>query len=384
MKVGDRVKLVGNDYDDTGNNPIWGGVFGKIAGTITDIRSGDSRPKRIIVVWDRHAIKNSYKVTDLALIEEAEKMTEDTPKTTGSIEIYTEKEIKLEQHTLDSIPEEHRIYIPKEEFYLNTGYLKAIGYGIKKNRPTLLIGDAGCGKTASIRHMGHLLQCPVRRVNLNGSTTVDEFVGKWKLDGGNMIWEDGILTKCVRYGWWIVNDEINACLPEIAFVLHALLDDDRMLVLTQKGDEIIKAHANFRFFGTMNPDYAGTHRLNEAFLDRFLVVEVDYPKAKEETEILAQRTGLKDKRLLSKMVQVANKAREEYRQMKISSTFSTRKLIDWATAVEIYTPAQAFLLEVVGKLPREDRNIFRDIASAIFSEPEFRNVLELKLGKREL
>lgn len=296
-------------------------------------------------------------------------------------EVHTEKEIKLKinKEEAGEITEDMKQYIPKEEYFLDTGYLKAIVYGVKYNVPTLLIGDTGCGKTASVRFLGHITKNALRRVNLNGATTVDEFVGKWRLDNGNMVWIDGVLTECMRKGYWLVCDEINAVLPEISFVLHSVLDDDQMLVLTQKDGEIIKAHPNFRFFATMNPDYSGTHRLNDAFMDRFgVVVEMDYPKDKEEVDILLKRTSLKDKKLLGDMVKTAKKVREEFRKDKITTSFSTRKLIVWANLCEVFTPAKAFKYAVLNKLPKEDINVIRDVASVVFSDAEFRNTLEYK------
>lgn len=292
--------------------------------------------------------------------------------------VYEEKQLELPRNKISELDEEAKAHVPVDEYYSDTGYLKPMVYGIKYNTPILLVGDTGCGKTASIRYLAGLTKNALRRVNLNGSTTVDEFVGKWRIEKGTMIWVDGILTECMRKGYWILCDEINAVLPEIAFVLHSVLDDDRMVVLTQKDGEILKAHPNFRFFGTMNPDYSGTHRLNAAFQDRFVVVEMDYPKIKDEVKILAQKTGMKDEELLTKMVKVAHETRKEFRNEKITVTFSTRKLIFWAEMCRVFTPAKAFKYAVLNKLPKEDVKPVMDIASIIFPEPEFRNTLTYK------
>ena len=327
-------------------------------------------------------LSKGYKLISETDKEEAEMKEPEVVPTPEAPEkkTYEEKEISLHinKEETGEINEEMKQYIPKKEYFLDTGYLKAIVYGVKYNKPTLLIGDTGCGKTAAVRFLGNITNNAVRRVNLNGATTVDEFVGKWRLDSGNMIWIDGVLTECMRKGYWLVCDEINAVLPEISFVLHSVLDDDQMLVLTQKDGEIIKAHPNFRFFATMNPDYSGTHRLNDAFMDRFIVVEMDYPKDKEEVDILEKRTTLKDRKLLSDMVKVAKNVRAEFRKDKITTSFSTRKLIFWADLCEVFTPAKAFKYAVLNKLPKEDVQVIKDVASVVFSDPEFRNVLEYK------
>lgn len=322
-------------------------------------------------------ISKGYEIKREMNVDKAEEKKEEVkPEETV---VHEEKEITLHINKTEEIAEDAKKYIPKKEFFQDTGYLKAIVYGVKYNRPVLLVGDTGCGKTSAVRYLANITNNALRRVNLNGATTVDEFVGKWRLDGGNMVWIDGVLTECMRNGYWLVCDEINAVLPEISFVLHSVLDDDQMLVLTQKDGEIIKSHPNFRFFATMNPDYSGTHRLNDAFMDRFgVVVEMDYPREKDEVGILQNRTTLKDKKLLGDMVKVAKKTRDEFRKDKITTSFSTRKLIIWADLCEVFTPAKAFKYAVLNKLPKEDINVIKDIASVVFSDPEFRNVLEFR------
>jgi len=56
----------------------------------------------------------------------------------------------------------------------------------------------------------------LRRVNLNGATTVDEFLGKLLINEQGTYWSrrsgDAMLS-----GDWILLDEINACLPEDRF-----------------------------------------------------------------------------------------------------------------------------------------------------------------------
>jgi cobaltochelatase CobS len=129
----------------------------------------------------------------------------------------------------------------------------------------------------------------------------------------------------------------------------------------------------------MNPDYSGTHRLNDAFMDRFIVVDMDYPKAKEEVDILVKRNpNLKDKSLLTHMVQVAKKVREAYRKGDVISTFSTRKLLFWAEMCEVFPAAKAFKYSVLNKLVKEDVSIVKDAAATVFPDAEFRNTLEMK------
>lgn len=58
---GNRVKLVTHRYGESKDNPIWGGLYGKISGTI--IHEGLNPQVR----WDNKK-KNSYVDGDLELI----------------------------------------------------------------------------------------------------------------------------------------------------------------------------------------------------------------------------------------------------------------------------------------------------------------------------
>src|SRR3972149_5944938 len=79
--------------------------------------------------------------------------------------------------------------------------------------PALLIGETGVGKTLAVRYLAWKTQNGLRRLNLNGATTVDEFLGKMLINEQGTYWVNGVLVDCMLAGDWILLDEINACLP---------------------------------------------------------------------------------------------------------------------------------------------------------------------------
>jgi len=271
-----------------------------------------------------------------------------------------------------------RPYVPTDKlYYKDVGYLKVVAFGIKNNLAVLLTGETGVGKTAIIRYLAQITNNAFRRVNLNGGTTADDFIGKWIIRKGEMVWIDGILVEAMRKGYWLLVDEINSALPEIAFALHSCLDDDKMAVLTSKDGEIVKSHQDFRFFASMNPEYAGTHRLNEALIDRFpVIVKMDFPKQHDEEQIVAHYVQCK-KDLVKKMVTVANKARKAYKEEKVISPFSTRRVIDWAKLCELFTPGRAFVYSVLNRISKEDVPVIKDLAAVVFTDSEFNEALTI-------
>ena len=258
-------------------------------------------------------------------------------------------------------------FVPGPQFYIPAGdMLERMAWAISSNLPLLLIGETGVGKTLSVRHLAHMTKNGFRRVNLNGMTTVDEFVGKLMINEKGTYWVNGILIEAMEAGDWLLIDEINACLPEIAFCLHSLLDDDRMIVLSEFDGRIVRPHTDFRLIASMNPHenrrYGGTKPLNEALLDRFPVtIQMDYLPFDVEVEVTLHQSGNEDRDLVERMVRVAHDVREAMKNEKVFSTFSTRRLIDWARMSAHFDPMEAAASTVLSKVNPFDAKVIEDI-----------------------
>lgn len=261
--------------------------------------------------------------------------------------------------------------IPKEQIIV--GYdneIEMINHAVDQNLALLLIGETGVGKTSLIRHLAYKNKRPLRRVNLNGQTTVDEFVGKTLLNREGTFWQDGVLIDAMKKGYWLVLDEINAALPEILFVLHSLLDDDKYIVLSEKDGEVITPHENFRIFATMNPSgrYAGTKDLNKAFLSRFpMVIQIDFPNEEQEKGILSLYTKL-DKDQIFSLVKVANQLREAYKKDDIEYVCSTRDLINCGLLTPKFGIRKAIELSIGAKVVDADKAAVDTTVSLYFGK----------------
>lgn len=250
---------------------------------------------------------------------------------------------------------------PKDEILGQKKVQNLVQVAADKNLPALLIGETGTGKTSIIRSLANERKMPWRRFNLTGETTVDEFVGKFELKASQTEWQDGILLQAMKEGHWLIVDEVNVALPEILFVLHSLLDDDKFVTVPQNRGEVVTPHEDFRLFATMNPvdEYAGTKELNKAFLSRFnVVVEVDYPAPSFEQKILRNRTGTTKENAL-KMVDVANHLRKKKRDGKIFYTMSTRDLIQWGSLIDELGVKDAFTVAILNKATHDRKEIVK-------------------------
>lgn len=268
-------------------------------------------------------------------------------------------------------------YVPKtpHPFIDNNGILSTIAYAINNNLPVLLIGETGTGKTSAIRDLAHKTKNAFRRLNLNGSTTVEEFVGKILINRDGTYWVDGILTDAMRNGHWLLIDEVNAALPEILFVLQSLLDDDGYIVLAEKEDkEIVRPHPDFRIFATMNPfeDYVGTKELNKAFLSRFpITIKVDYPKKEQEIAIVKERYPTLEDSIIQSMVEVAHSARQSKENEDIDFVFSTRDLLQWANVyLHTMSARKSAQMTFIPKCNKNDAKAIGQFISLNFTEDE--------------
>jgi len=157
--------------------------------------------------------------------------------------------------------------------------LEIITKAVANGQNILLLGPTGVGKTSVLERVAHTLGYPYLSVNLNGGTTVEDFLGRWvPKESGGFEWTDGVLIKFMKFGGLLVTEEVNAAGADILFALHPVMDKKgaaRQVILTAKDGEPVNAHEKFVFAATMNPsspEYEGTRPLNQAFQDRFDVV----------------------------------------------------------------------------------------------------------------
>jgi nitric oxide reductase NorQ protein len=256
--------------------------------------------------------------------------------------------------------------VPKGVVYYPQGdEVDAMAYSVAGVKNTLLIGPAGTGKSTLVEYMAQEVGAPLITVSCDLELDKTELLGRPEIKEGDTHWVDGPVTEAMRKGYWLVFDEVNMAKPEVMSVLHAILDHRRRLVLKENGNEVIKAHENFRVFATMNPGYEGTGELNQAFKDRFgVVIAVGYMPPGQEVRLLTSRTGI-DKRTAELMVKAACDTRRMAENGEISEPISPRTLLEWAQAIkEGYKPLEAARFTVLDKIAR-DQAEREDVENAV-------------------
>lgn len=243
---------------------------------------------------------------------------------------------------------------------------------IVENRRVMLIGHTGAGKTSLIEQVAARTRHGVLRSNMNGQTTVGDFVGFWTVKGGETIWVDGVLPTAMREGLWLIVDEIDFAEPSILAALTAVLEPHGRLMLKEKGNEIVAPHPAFRLFGTANAVgamsqfrhlYQGANLMNEAFLDRWRVYLLDYLSPAEEADVLMRTLAPHMTRALAvTLAAIAADCRAAFAREDLSSAFSTRRLLDWAELMlRTGDPERAAGPAIYAKVSPEDAALIRGI-----------------------
>jgi len=242
---------------------------------------------------------------------------------------------------------------------------------IVENRRVMLIGHTGSGKTSFIEQVAARTHNGVLRANMNGQTTIGDFVGFWTVKGGETVWVDGVLPTAMREGYWLIIDELDFAEPSILAVLTAVLEPGGRLLLKERGNEIVEPHPAFRLFATANAAgamsayrhlYQGANLLNEAFLDRWRVYLIDYLTAEEETEVLLRTLPALTRPLAQTLAAIAADCRAAFAREDLASAFSTRRLLDWAELMlRTGDPERAAGPSIYAKVSAEDAALIRGI-----------------------
>ena len=270
--------------------------------------------------------------------------------------------------------------VPKQESYRFQKITSTVIDSILSQDKVLLTGEAGTGKTSMITQLASRINQPVLRVNLNGETRMADFIGRMNVVNGEKgsvtEWVDGILPTAMRHGYWLILDEVDFAQPEILSLLHPVLEANGTLVVKENKGEEIKAHPNFRLFGTANSigsmahrgdTYSGTQTMNEAFMDRWHLVTVPNMDEKTEVRVLRERIPSLQSKFAKRIVQFANMIRKGKEGNVVNMTFSTRRAIQWAEKTALYRNpykgAEAVFLE---KVSVEDKAVLLKNMALVF------------------
>ncbi|MCH7661841.1 MAG: gas vesicle protein GvpN [Euryarchaeota archaeon] len=197
-------------------------------------------------------------------------------------------------------------------------------------RPVHVVGPTGCGKTALALSIAAARDRPVVWINGDELLTTESLVGERSgkaqyKERDNYVsgvmkkksiirdrWVDNPLSVAVQNGATLVYNEFSRTKPAAHNVLLSVFEEGVLDRPGQRGeDRVVEVDPEFRAIFTSNStEYAGVHRPQDALLDRFIGVHLDYYDRETEVAIVSERTDELDDESVERIVDITRELRD--------------------------------------------------------------------------
>lgn len=245
---------------------------------------------------------------------------------------------------------------------------------VSQKYPILIQGPTSAGKTSMIEYLAQRTGHRFVRINNHEHTDLQEYLGTYVSNSnGQLVFQEGVLVKALRKGYWIVLDELNLAPSDVLEALNRLLDDNRELLIPET-QEVVKPHPHFMLFATQNPPglYGGRKQLSRAFRNRFLELHFEEIPKNELEMILEQRCRIPPS-YCKKLVQVYNELHARRQKSRIfegkHGFITLRDLFRWAErrADSYQQLAEDGFMLLAERIRREDdKKIVKECLELVF------------------
>ena len=236
------------------------------------------------------------------------------------------------------------ISLKKWEFLCHTLYLKKYPF---------LLGPKGCGKSSVARELAEAMGMEYYAFDMGQA-----FKPKKLFLGGLVIGDEG-KTKAVRSEFFkaftsgkptlIFLDELTRIPMVAANFLMTILDrqqsylyDEDSGVRYVKGENVLFVAAGNTGFA-----YVSTQRLDSAFEDRFIKVQLDYLTPEEEAELILLRYPAVPAKTAALLTETARVLRYAEQKEALSVSLSTRQVLDAAAYIPLGYSLKEAIEEVI-------------------------------------
>ncbi|VDM67155.1 unnamed protein product [Strongylus vulgaris] len=214
-----------------------------------------------------------------------------------------------------------------------------IARGLLINKPILLEGGPGCGKSSTVMALAQLSGHPITRLNLSDQTDLSDLFGSdvpvVTSDGSiSFRWEDGPILRAIKRGEWILLDEMNLASQSVLEGLNACFDHRRVLFIAELNRSfVIPPDSSCRFFACQNPRTQGGNRraLPKSFVNRFTNIYVEDLTKEDILFILKEQPAAAhiDHSRLQAMVSITMNLAAQHSLCGGPFSFNLRDLLRW-------------------------------------------------------
>ena len=128
--------------------------------------------------------------------------------------------------------------------------LEALALAIGNEKPVLLLGPTGSGKSALISHVASLVKREITTIHIGEALDGKNLLGGYVATEvpGQFRWVEGPLTRAVSQGHWLVIEDLDMASPEVYGILQPLVQS-RQLFIPSRAETIYADHG-FSLFAT--------------------------------------------------------------------------------------------------------------------------------------
>ena len=225
----------------------------------------------------------------LGAIEVRAKRDDDDNNGVNDINASTSAKMNNNNKKKDSSNASDFVLVPSAE-----RNLVAVAYALCQNRPVLLEGPAGCGKSATLREAARRFgrsseDNDVIVLHFDAHTDSKSLLGAYVCGAspGEFEWQPGSLTRAVKTGKWVLIEDVDVAPFEVLSALIPLLEE-RKLYIAGRGETVV-AHPQFQLFGSATVGGSKvSNRENDPLSGLWTRVSVEQPSGDEPGKILAE------------------------------------------------------------------------------------------------
>lgn len=235
------------------------------------------------------------------------------------------------------------VYIPPtvpSELKVSSDVWKFTNISLHLNKYPFILGPKGCGKSELARQVAKANGMEFFEFDLGQAFKPKKFFI------GGMIINDKGSTECVKSLFLkaftsdkptlIFLDELTRVPMQSANFLMTILSrnqsfiyDDDSAVYHYKGKDV-----HFIAAGNVGMSYVSTNKLDSAFEDRFIKIQMNYLSSNEEAKLIKERCPMISFDDAQALAKVSASLRECERKGSLSVSLSTRQILDAAAFVE--------------------------------------------------
>lgn len=246
-------------------------------------------------------------------------------------------------------------------------------------QPLWLHGPTGSGKSELLLFMANKLGVPVSIISgsldTRGETLFVRTESRGENGGTTLVQVPTDIIKRYRDGGLIIIDEIDKFDSPVQSALHPLCDYKELYV---EGIGLVKPHKFTKVAATANTvgeggsmHYTNSMVVDAALRSRFCFIELPYPPAQLEFDIVSSHYPALDGELIKALIRVGEHVRHAFDGGTLTMPFSTRTIVSWCHSMKIMRsrPLRAsFQFAYGSSLPSDEASAAEDLLHAVLDD----------------